>query len=92
METRQGGRCEAQLGTVTSNHPGQLDDRELAHVAGTYLDQLEKQLKSEVTRNESYYDDGDRDLRCHILERFKRVADLTSASWDEASRACTPRV
>ena len=70
----------------------ELDDRELAHVAGTYLDQLEKQLKSEVTRNESYYDDGDRDLRCHILERFKRVADLTSASWDEASRACTPRV
>ena len=66
----------------------QLGDRQLAHVAGAYLDQIEAQLDSgELARNDSYYDDADRDLRCHILDRFKRVDEITSASWDEAARA-----
>jgi integrase len=66
----------------------QLGDRQLAHIAGGYLDDLEKQLDAhELARNESYYDDADRDLRCHILQRFKRIDEITSAAWDDACRA-----
>jgi integrase len=65
----------------------QLGDRELVHVSGAWLDSVEQGIKSgELVRNESYYNDADRDLRCHILPRFKRVADMTTAAWEDASR------
>ncbi len=66
----------------------QLGDRQLAHVAGSFLDQLDQRLKSgEIARNESYYGDADRDLRCHVLVRFHRAEEITTAAWDEACKA-----
>lgn len=66
----------------------QLGDRQLAHVAGSYLDDVEGRLKSgELLRSESYHADAERDLRCHILLRFKRVEEITTASWKAAASA-----
>src|ERR1700694_616197 len=77
-----------QRAAVPTSAFDQLGDRELAHVAGAYLDSVEQRIKSgELVRNDSYYDDADRDLRCHILPRFKRAADMTTAAWEDATRA-----
>lgn len=82
---------EAHKRSGTAPPPGafdQLGDRQLAHVAGAYLDDVESRIESgELLRNESYHADAERDLRCHILLRFKRVEEITTASWKAAASA-----
>ena len=65
----------------------QLGDRQLAQVAAAFLEDVERRLKSgELARSESYYNDAERDLRCHVMLRFKRVDEITTASWDDAKK------
>ena len=75
---------------VPVSAPGfdQLGDRQLAQVAALYLDDLKTKLEAkEINRAESYYDDAERDIRVHLVERFKRVDELTTKTWDAASKA-----
>lgn len=82
LEAHQRARLAVLAGDL------QLGDKELAHVAGLFLDEVERRLKDgELTRSERYYVDLDRDLRCHILQKFNRCDEVTSAAWDAAAKA-----
>jgi integrase len=79
-----------QRARVPISAPGfdQLGDRQLAQVAALFLDDLKSRIESnEFSRAESYYDDAERDLRCHILASFKRIDEITTKKWDEAAKA-----